>query len=112
MGSGHDRVMAQPHHRTWDYIKRSERVRREAYANPAHPCWRCGRTLAEHPPHRSGRAATWHAGHTIKGDNASPLRAEASTCNLAAELTGRRVNRATGYPHPLQRSTQRQLPHR
>ena len=63
-------------------------------ASLATRCWRCGRTLAEHPPHRNGRPATWTAGHIrdidcptcgrVHGDPLSPLQPEASVCNYSA----------------------------
>ncbi len=47
-------------------------------------CWRCDRTLAEHPPHKTGQHPRWTAGHQRDGDPRSPLLPEASTCNYAA----------------------------
>lgn len=72
--------------RLWQgsYPRRAKAVRDAAYASPGTKCWRCGRTLAEHPPHRSGRLSFWQAGHVIDGDPRSPLRAEASYCNQVA----------------------------
>jgi hypothetical protein len=81
--------MSGAHHRG-PFKRRAERVRTAAYSadalasmgvgKPAH-CWRCGRTLAEHPPHRNGRPAEWTAGHTTDGDPNCLLLPEASTCN-------------------------------
>ena len=71
------------HHRGTYHVD-SRRVRAAANANPGTTCWRCGRTLAEHPPHHTGKPATWHAGHVNDGEINGTLRAEASTCNIAA----------------------------
>ena len=71
------------HHRG-TYAAEARRVRAAANANPATRCWRCGRTLAEHPPHRNGRPARWTAGHIHDGQTGGPLAPEASTCNYSA----------------------------
>ena len=85
-------VMAGAHHRG-PYKRRARAVRAAAYSADALAemgvgaptrCWRCGRTLAEHPPHRNGRRPSWTAGHTIDGDPNCLLLPEASTCNYAA----------------------------
>jgi hypothetical protein len=60
------------------------RIREAANANPATVCWRCGKTIQDHRPHRSGRPAFWTAGHLRDGDASSPLAPEASTCNYRA----------------------------
>ena len=70
-------------------------------------CWRCGRTLQQHPP-----GARWHAGHTIDGSNnwepwygpdlpppGDWLTPEASTCNTSAGATYGNRNRE---PHSEQ----------
>lgn len=73
-------------------------------------CWRDGLTLAQHPPHRDGKPATWTAGHTVDGDpgavpwvkvHAVPppgswLALEASTCNYANGA--RRKNKIKANP--------------
>lgn len=74
----------KPAHYKGDYPKRSAAVRAAAYADPNTRCWRCGRTLAQHPRHKSGRPASWQAGHIYDGDPNSPLAPEASTCNTLA----------------------------
>lgn len=76
--------MAGPHHRTPAYVHAARLLVQAATANPHTRCGRCGRTLAEHPPHRNGKPATWHAGHVNDGEINGTLRAEASTCNIAA----------------------------
>lgn len=76
--------MAGPHHRTPGYVHAARLLVKAAAANPHTRCGRCGRTLAEHPPHHTGKPATWHAGHVNDGEIDGPLRAEASTCNIAA----------------------------
>lgn len=74
-------------HYTGDYQRRAAAVRRAANANPATTCWRCGRTLADHPA-----GATWDAGHIVDGNKYSALAPEASSCNRShgAALGNRR----------------------
>lgn len=67
-----------------DYRRRGDAIIAAANRNPNAKCWRCGRTLAQHPPHRDGAPAKWTRGHVIDGDPRSPLAAEASTCNYSA----------------------------
>lgn len=87
------RAMAGLHHRG-TYARRAALVRARAYADPTTVCWRCGRTLAEHPPHRTGRPATWTAGHVEDGRIDGQLLPEASTCNYSAGAsTGNRRRR-------------------
>lgn len=70
------------HHRgSYQYLAR--RVVAAANANPDTRCWRDGLTLAEHPPHKSGRPAYWQAGHIVDGQVGGPLAPEASVCNLS-----------------------------
>jgi hypothetical protein len=69
-------------HDSPDYRRRRDALMRTA--TPFTKCIRCGRRLQDHPPHRNGRPATWHAGHVIDGDNRGALALEASTCNTAA----------------------------
>lgn len=85
----------KPAYHKGDYPRRAKAVTDAAKANPLTQCWRCGRTLAQHPPHKTGRPATWHAGHVIDGDPNSPLLPEASTCNSrsGAQL-GQRLSKA------------------
>lgn len=73
----------KPDYYKGDYPKRSAAVRAAANADPFTQCWRCGRTLSQHPPHRTGRPPSWQAGHVRAGDVTSPLLAEASTCNTS-----------------------------
>lgn len=87
------------HHRGTYHVD-SRRVRAAANANPGTTCWRCGRTLAEHPPHRNGAPAHWTAGHIIDGDPTSPLAPEVSTCNYTAGAVTGNQRRATGYTWP------------
>ena len=70
-----------------NYKRLARLIRRHANANPATACWYCGRTLAEHPPHKNGRPAFWTAGHLIPGQpdhelTLGSLVAEASVCNF------------------------------
>ena len=87
------------HHRG-DYHVRSRQVRDQANADPTTTCWRCGRTLAQHPPHKNGKPARWTAGHLIDGDPTSPLAPEASTCNYSAGATTGNARRGSGYDWP------------
>lgn len=66
------------------------RLREAANADPSTACWRCGKTLAQHGPHRNGRPAYWTAGHLRDGDPSSPLAPEASTCNFRAGAAAQR----------------------
>lgn len=88
---GHNRQ-----HYTGTYGRRSRAVRRDANANPDTRCWRCGRTLADHPPHANGTPARWTAGHIHDGQTDGPLAPEASTCNYAA---GARYRDSNTNPH-------------
>jgi hypothetical protein len=72
-----------PHHRG-SYHVTAARVRAAANADPNTRCWRCGRTLNQHPPHRNGKPATWQAGHTTDSQVGGHLAPEASTCNTIA----------------------------
>lgn len=63
------------------YRPRAKALTATAYANPRSVCWLCGKTLAEGPRYRNGRASTWHADHVIAGDPRSPLRVAHSLCN-------------------------------
>jgi hypothetical protein len=76
--------VAKPAHYSGSYHVRSRAVRQAANANPLTRCWRCGLTLAEHKPHKSGKPARWQAGHLVDSDPTSPLLPEASTCNTRA----------------------------
>ncbi|GGL27594.1 hypothetical protein H9L10_03595 [Phycicoccus endophyticus] len=87
------------HHRG-NFHVRARHIRDTANADPTTTCWRCGHTLAEHPPHKNGKPATWTAGHIIDGDPTSPLAPEASTCNYSAGATTGNQRRATGYTWP------------
>ena len=79
-----------PHH-SGSYHVRARQVREAAKASPSTKCWRCGRTLDMHPPHRNGRPPFWTAGHVRDSDPMSPLMPEASTCNYSA---GNQLKRA------------------
>ena len=83
--------MPKPVHRRGSYQRDAAIVRARAYANPDTRCWRCGKTLAEHPRHKTGRAPTWQAGHVDDGVPGSELRPEVSTCNVTA---GARLGRS------------------
>jgi hypothetical protein len=85
-----------------DYPRRARAIVTAAQRNPHTLCWRCQQPLAQHPPHKTGRPATWHAGHIIDGDPHSPLAAEASTCNQQAggRITGRTTRSLTERSSP------------
>jgi hypothetical protein len=84
----------KPSHRRGSHgQKAAKRVVDAAKANPHTLCWRCGRTLEQHPPHKSGRPAFWTAGHTVDTSSTCPLLPEASVCNFSA---GGRMQRAHG----------------
>jgi hypothetical protein len=72
-----------PHHRG-TYHRRSLALVAAAYANPDTRCGRCGRTLSQHPPTRTGRPPRWSAGHIIDGQVDGPLRPEVLSCNSRA----------------------------
>ena len=89
----------KPAHYRGGYHVAARRVRDAAKADPTTCCWRCGRTLDMHPPHKTGKPPTWTAGHVIDGDPASPLRPEASTCNYrAGAIAGNRKRRQQQRP--------------
>lgn len=71
-------------HYTGSYQARARAVRDAAYADPATKCWRCGKTLAEAQRMWPDRRVCWHAGHTVDGNSAYPLRAEHNVCNTSA----------------------------
>lgn len=79
--------MTRKQHHGGDYARRARAVREAAYASLGTRCWRCGLTLAEHAAHKTGKPATWQAGHVIDSDPRSPLLPEASTCNASAGAT-------------------------
>ena len=61
-------------------------------------CWRCGRLLHEHRPHKDGRSPFWTAGHIVDSDRSSPLALEASTCNFEAGGKLRHRKQRNGNP--------------
>lgn len=71
------------HHRG-TYHVRSRAVVAAAKADPNTRCWRCGRTLAEHPPTKTGNPPKWSAGHVHDGVPDSPLLPEVLSCNARA----------------------------
>lgn len=85
--------MTTPAHYLGTYKRDARRVRLLATIRPSTRCWRCGLTLAEHPPHRNGRPAFWTAGHTVDGDNSAPILPEASTCNFSKGATAGNLQR-------------------
>jgi len=74
----------KPPHYAGNYHVQARHIRDTANANPDTKCWRCGHTLADHPPHKNGRPPYWTAGHILDSDPNSPLAPEASTCNYQA----------------------------
>jgi hypothetical protein len=77
-----------PHH-SGTHQRRAARLKARADADPTTRCWRCGKTLADHAPHRNGKPATWTAGHPdgYEGVPDAPLLPEASTCNYSHGAT-------------------------
>lgn len=75
--------MKRPQHRG-TYHVRSRHLVKMAYADPDTKCWRCGKTLPEHEPHKTGAPPKWTAGHLVDGQVGGPLLPEASTCNYSA----------------------------
>ena len=73
-------------HYTGDYDRRRADMVARANADPSTRCAMpgCGKTLAEHPPTKSGRRPIWTVDHARPGDPLSPLRLAASSCNYAA----------------------------
>lgn len=70
------------HHRG-SHQRRARAVTTAANNDPTTRCWRCQRTLTEHPPHRNGKPARWTAGHLVDGQVDGLLLPEASTCNYS-----------------------------
>jgi hypothetical protein len=81
----------KPSHYRGRYHVQARKLRAQAAANPNTVCWRCGRTLQEHPRHRNGRPPYWTAGHLVDGMRDGALLPEVSVCNYAA---GGRLARA------------------
>lgn len=69
----------------------SATIRAHAYANPDTRCWRCHRTLAELPPHKTGRRPWWTGGHLEDGKVGGDELAECSHC--ASRTGAERGNR-------------------
>lgn len=94
-----------------DYQRRARAVRARANADSATQCeyidehgHRCGRTLAQHPPTRSGRPPRWSAGHP-DGEHGNPravLVPQVLGCNLAE-----RNERINAHPTPQTFTSQR-----
>jgi hypothetical protein len=91
---------AKPAHYRGTYHVRSRALLTAANANPATVCWRCGRTLDQHPAHRNGKRPWWTAGHVIPGEVNGELQPEASTCNYRH---GGRLRHAHPTTHPNRR---------
>lgn len=91
-------------HYSGDYQTRRRYLIAAANRDPTTLCWRCRRTLADHPAHKNGRPAYWTAGHIRDGDPTSPLAAEASTCNYKAggRLGSQRRRGGNGNPNSRQ----------
>jgi hypothetical protein len=82
-----------PHHRG-SYHRRSLALVAAAYRDPTTRCWRCGRTLAEHPNTTTGNPPKWSAGHVIKGQVDGQLLPEVLSCNVRAENAHRKAMRS------------------
>ena len=92
--------MSKGAHHSGDYQVRAQAVRDAANSDPNTKCWRCGKTLAAHEPHKGGKPARWTAGHIIDSDPTSPLAPEASTCNYTAGALTGNARRSSGYDWP------------
>lgn len=110
--------MVRAAHHAGTFHVDARRVRTAANRHPGQLCWRCGRTLGQHPPHRDGKPARWTAGHTRTGvphvriwlhpdqppahwlAAAPALAPEASTCNYADGGASTPRTRSTGYDWP------------
>ena len=73
-------------HRRGSYQTDAARVRAIAYSDPSTVCQRCQRTLAEHPPTKTGKPPSWDAGHPpgMDGVPGAPLFPEVASCNRSA----------------------------
>jgi hypothetical protein len=90
-----------PHHRG-SYDRRSRQVVAAAKADPTTTCWRCGKTLTQHPFTRTGNPPKWSAGHVIDSDPQSPLLPEVLSCNArAGQLISARKRRKYRPQPPL-----------
>ena len=102
-------------HHNARHDQQARQLKAIAAGNPAAICWRCGRTLDQHPPHRNGDPQTWDAGHTVDGATNPPvwphvdrrpppgvpyLALEASRCNRAAGAAAGNRRRGSGYDWP------------
>lgn len=86
------------HHRG-TYQVRARRLVAAANADPTTRCHRCGLTLSEHRPHKSGKPAFWTAGHLVDGEIDGVLMPEASTCNhRAGAIAGNQMRGRTRNP--------------
>lgn len=72
-----------PHH-DGAYRRIAKVITDAAKADPRTTCRRCGLTLAQHRPHKNGRAPFWTCGHVVEGDGRYGFGPEVSTCNFAA----------------------------
>lgn len=100
------RPKPKPAHYKNGYDTRARQVREAAAANPGTLCWRCGKTLAQHPPHKNGKPARWQAGHVNQGEIGGLLLPEASTCNTGhgARLGAARSRTSPRKPWNVYRS--------
>jgi hypothetical protein len=93
-----------PHHKG-RYHQASRALVAAAYANPDTRCWRCDKTLAQHPNTKTGNPPRWSAGHVIDGQINGPLRPEVLSCNSRAgavigNRSPKRKKGATWRPRP------------
>ena len=97
--------MAKAPHHSGSYHRRAMALRAAANADPGTRCWRCGRTLAEHPPTKTGRAPRWTAGHVEdrNGNLTGELAPEPDVCNFTegARKLQRRQGRLQTNSEPL-----------
>ena len=89
-----------PHHRG-RYHQQSRALVAAAYADPNTRCAKCGRTLAQHPPTKTGNPPRWSAGHVIDGQINGPLQPEVLSCNSRAGAALGNHQRAMNRPKPI-----------
>jgi hypothetical protein len=91
--------MAKAAHHRGGYQVQARRVTLAAYADPSTQCWRCGKTLNQHAPHKDGTPARWTAGHLVDGAAGGDLAPEASVCNYSAGATAGNRKRNAPIEH-------------
>ena len=87
--------MVKPAKYRGTYHVTAQAMNRRAYANPDTRCAAivngrpCGKTLAQHPPTKSGRPPRWSAGHPNPDAPTHLMQHEVLGCNVAEGNTRR-----------------------